>query len=62
MPQAEDVISPMDLFEGLRKGIRDLIKAKPKATANDVLKFLDVTEELMAVIIKNLGGGKNARS
>lgn len=49
-----DKVSPIDMFEGIRKGIKELIKSKPDATAKEVLDLLEMTEELVKVIEKQL--------
>ena len=47
-------ISPMDIFVNFRKGIQDMIKQNPKATAQDVLDGLEMSQEILDIFIKRL--------
>jgi len=48
-------ISVMEMFVAFRKGIRELIKDNPKATAKDVLKGLELTVDMVKLMEKHLG-------
>ena len=44
----------MEIFIGIRKGIQELISKKPDATAKEVLKGLELTQEILEVFNRNL--------
>ena len=47
-------ISAMEMFIAFRKGIQELIKEKPKATAQDVLDGLELTRDILDLMLKKL--------
>jgi len=49
-----DKISAMDMFLNFRKGIQDMIKENPKATAQDVLDGLELTRDILDLMLKKL--------
>ena len=48
-------ISAMDMFTAFRKAIQDMIKDNPKASAKDVLKGLELTQDIVKLFEKRLG-------
>ena len=47
-------ISAMDMFLSFRKAIKEMIEKDPDATAKDVLDALELTQDLVELLVKRI--------